>query len=268
MGIMSTGAIYKGFVLGKEGQPGRLFSNQYGIYITGEGVYDTPERDDEMVYIPGRNGALYRNKGTFKNIEVTYHCGMVGDAQTDFASGISAFRNALLLRDDIYLPLYDDYNTDEYRMAVYRRGLEVTPVAYGQAGEFDITFECKPQRFLKSGDTERTVVTSGALFTNPTGWNALPIIKFKMTGTSGTITLGDNGECGVITINGAPLNTEIIVDCEVGEAYTGYVGHPTASMNQYVDLGAKIPYFDGGSVRFTFTSNITNIKVRPRWWRI
>ena len=103
---------------------------------------------------------------------------------------------------------------------------------------------------------------------NPTGWNASPIIKFKMTGTTGTITLGDNGVCGVITINGAPLNTEIIVDCEVGEAYTGYVGQPTASMNQYVDLGAKLPYLGGGSVRITYTSNVTNLKVTPRWWRI
>ena len=267
MGIMSTGAIYKGFVIGTEGQPGRLYSTYYGVYITGEGVYNTPERDDEMVYIPGRNGALYRNKGTFKNIEVTYHCGMVGDTQTDFASGISAFRNALLLRDH-YLPLYDDYNTEEYRMAVYRRGLEVNPVAYGQAGEFDITFDCKPQRFLKSGDTELTRSSSGQLVTNPTRWNASPIIKFKMTGATGTITLGDNGVRGVITINGAPLNTEIIVDCEVGEAYIGYVGQPTASMNQYVDLGAKLPYLGGGSTRITYTSNVTNLKVTPRWWRI
>jgi len=267
MGIMSTGAICKGFVIGKEGEPGRLYSKNYGVYITGEGVYDTPERDDEMVCIPGRNGALYRNKGAFKNIEVTYHCGMVGDAQTDFAQGIASFRNALLLRSR-YLPLYDDYNPDEYRMAVYRRGLEITPVAYGQAGQFDITFECKPQRFLKSGDTELTWSSSGQSATNPTGWNASPIIKFKMTGATGTITLGGNGVRGVITINGAPLNTEIIVDCEVGEAYTGYVGQPTASMNQYVDLGAKLPYLGGGSTRITYTSNVTNLKVTPRWWRI
>ena len=137
-------------------------SRDYGIYITGDAVFNSPERDVEMIEIPGRNGAYALDKGRFSNIKVSYPAGIAGDTEADFREGISAFRNALASRKG-YKRLEDDYNPDEYRMAVYKSGLEVTPKAL-KAGEFTITFDCKPQRFLKSGET---AVTIGGAVTNP-----------------------------------------------------------------------------------------------------
>ena len=130
-------------------------SRDYGIYITGDAVFNSPERDVEMIEIPGRNGAYALDKGRFSNIEVSYPAGIAGDTEADFRQGISAFRNALASRKG-YKRLEDDYNPDEYRMAVYKSGLEVTPKAL-KAGEFTITFDCQPQRFLKSGEIQRTI---------------------------------------------------------------------------------------------------------------
>lgn len=149
-------SLYKGLVF--DG----VDSRDYGIYITGEAVFNSPERDVEMIEIPGRNGAYALDKGRFSNIEVSYPAGIFGDTEADFRQGISAFRNALASRKG-YKRLEDDYNPDEYRMAVYKSGLEVTPTAL-KAGEFAITFDCKPQRFLKSGET---AVTIGGDVTNP-----------------------------------------------------------------------------------------------------
>ena len=130
-------------------------SRDYGIYITGDAVFNSPERDVETIEIPGRNGAYALDKGRFSNIEVSYPAGIAGDTEADFRQGISAFRNALASRKG-YKRLEDDYNHDEYRMAVYKSGLEVTPKAL-KAGEFTITFDCQPQRFLKSGENPRTI---------------------------------------------------------------------------------------------------------------
>lgn len=168
MAIAPTGAIYK--ALEFDG----VSSRTYGVYITGEAVYNAPEREVEMISIPGRNGAFALDKGRFENIEVTYSAGIFADTETDFAEAVSDFRNFLCSRKG-YVRLQDEYNPNEYRMAVYRSGLEVDSEQL-RAGEFAITFECKPQRFLTSGETAVTV-TSGDTLTNPTLFESSPLLQ-------------------------------------------------------------------------------------------
>lgn len=169
-----TGAIFKTLTFNGES------SRTYGVYITGQAVYNAPNRDVEMVTIPGRSGAFPLDHGRFENIEVTYPAGVFADNEAGFAAAISDFRNALCAAKG-YCRLEDEYNPDEYRMAIYKSGLEVEPTAL-KAGEFDITFECKPQRYLKTGETAVTIGSSTTL-TNPTRFEASPEIRVKGYGT-------------------------------------------------------------------------------------
>lgn len=178
-------SLYKGLVFDD------VDSRDYGIYITGEAVFNSPERDVEMIEIPGRNGAYAMDKGRFSNIEVSYPAGIFGDTEADFRQGIRAFRNALASRKG-YKRLEDDYNPDEYRMAVYKNGLEVTPTAL-KAGEFTITFDCQPQRWLKSGEQTITIYSGesqNTTITNPTLFDAHPLLSFYAT-ADGSFTMGD-----------------------------------------------------------------------------
>lgn len=168
-----TGAIFKSLIFDD------IDSRNYGVYITGEAVYNAPEREVEMITIAGRNGQLALDKGRFENIEVTYPAGIFADNQADYAKAISDFRNALCSKVG-YRRLTDEYNVDEYRMAVYKSGLEVSSV--NSAGEFQITFDCQPQRFLTSGETPITMgewgeteTASGDIATieNPNGIEAV-----------------------------------------------------------------------------------------------
>lgn len=168
MGVISTGSIFKTLTF-----DGRS-SSEFNVYITGEGVFNAPERAVEMISIPGRNGAFALDYGRFENIEVTYNCGIAGDNDADFASAISDFRNWLCSRNG-YVRLSDDYNTGEYRMAIFKSGLEVTAENL-KAGEFPVVFECKPQRFLTSGESAISV-TSGDTITNPTLFDARPLLE-------------------------------------------------------------------------------------------
>ena len=171
---IETGAIFKKLYF--DGQS----SGDYGVYISGAGTFNAPVRDIEMVSIPGRNGALALDKGRFENIEVTYKAGLFGVDEADFADAISDFRNFLCSRSG-YVRLEDDYNPDEYRMAVYKNGLNVD-LATLEAGEFDITFDCKPQRWLKSGEAAVTVA-SGDTLTNPTLFESSPLLEVEGYGT-------------------------------------------------------------------------------------
>ena len=74
---------------------GNVNSSNYGIYISGEGTYDAPERAVEFVNVPGRNGAIALDQGRFDNIKVTYPAMVLEDDQEDFRDRLSAFRNAI-----------------------------------------------------------------------------------------------------------------------------------------------------------------------------
>ena len=50
---------------------GGKFSKDYGLYVSGSGTFNAPERDVELVEVPGKNGSLVLDNGRFKNITVT-----------------------------------------------------------------------------------------------------------------------------------------------------------------------------------------------------
>ena len=182
MAIAPTGDIFKSLTFDNTS------SRSYGVYITGEAVYNAPERDVEMVTIAGRNGAYALDNGRFENITVSYPAGIFADTEADFVQAISDFRNFLCSKKG-YCRLTDEYNPKEYRMAIYKSGLEVTPAQ--RAGEFNIVFECKPQRFLTSGETA-VIVANNDTLTNPTLFEASPLLE--VTGY------------GEITFNGYEIN--------------------------------------------------------------
>lgn len=169
--MVRTGAIFNSLTYGG------INSADYGIYISGEGVYNAPERAVELVSVPGHNGAIAIDQGHWENIEVTYPAGVFGSDKTDFATAISSFRNAILSQKG-YQRLSDTYHPDEYREGLYISGLEVDPVRMTTAGEFDLVFNCKPQRFLTAGESEQSI-SSGGTITNPTAYDASPLIEVE-----------------------------------------------------------------------------------------
>jgi phage-related protein len=175
-------------------------STDYGVAILGEGVFNAPKRDVDMITIPGRNGQFVLDNGRFENIEVTYPANLIANDAADFAEAISDFRNMLCSKRG-YVRLQDDYHPNEYRMAVFKDDLDVDEKVL-KAGEFKITFDCKPQRWLTSGETAVTV-TSGDTLTNPTLFESGPLLE-----ATGYGVIGFNGY--EIDFDGVPYG-EIVI---------------------------------------------------------
>lgn len=171
MAIAPTGAAYKSLTFDNK------TSREFGVYITGEAVYNAPEREVEMISIPGRNGSFALDKGRFENIDVKYPAGLFGDNEANFREALSDFRNFLCSKRG-YCRLTDDYNPNEFRKAVYKSGLEVENVR-NIAGEFDILFDCMPQRWLTSGETKQTIANSGDTINNPTLFESSPLLEIE-----------------------------------------------------------------------------------------
>lgn len=188
---------------------GGVTSSTYDIYISGEGVWSAPARDAEMVTIPGRNGAFVHDKERFENIEVTYPAFIVKDNNTNFRTKIDDFRNAMCAKVG-YQKLVDTFHPSEYRMAALVDGMEISPILYNDhAATFDITFNCKPQRFLTTGDTAVAVANNGTI-TNPTLFDAKPQLQvwgYGNINVNGYDIAVNNVAMGDIVLKGTQTST-------------------------------------------------------------
>lgn len=229
---------------------GNVTSSTYGVYITGTGTYNAPERDYETIAVPGRDGAVLGIEKRLQNVELTYPAFIYANFKTNIAS-----LKAALLSQTGYQRLSDTYHPDEYRLAVYRGGMDVDARKQHDAGEFDIEFECKPQRYLTSGETTTTFTANGTI-SNPTLFNSRPLIR--VTGY-GTLTINSD----VITITQS-TNTYVDIDSELMDCYKGSV-----NMNGLVAFQANdFPVLVPGSNSISFSGNITKVAVTPRWWSV
>lgn len=236
-----------------------LNSATFGVYISGDSVYNAPARDVDMVTVPGRNGTIAIDNGRFENVEIVYPAFCWGADRAAFAGKIQAFRNAMKSRFG-YHRLTDDYNPNEYRLGVYRDELSVNSSVYSSAGEFDVVFDCKPQRWLTSGETPVAVANNGTI-TNPTGFASEPIIK--VTG-DGTLYVGNYS----LVIEAGATNP-IYIDCELMEAYEINSADEVINRNNLVTYqNGTFPRIEPGTVTITFSGNITAVEITPRWWRI
>lgn len=223
---------------------GGVKSSDYGIYVSGEGTFNAPERDVELIEIPGRNGDFSLDKGRFKNITVTYPVFNYETNLTDFRTRLSDFRNALKSKIG-YQRLEDTFHPDEYRMATFIDVFEVQPVMYNTASTIELTFNCKPQRFLKSGEVIQTV-TSGGAFTNPTPFEAHPLIEAHGYGS-----INMNGR-NITLAQGQPVGDVVL--------WNGVM----SSSNSLVEIPLKHTLFGSGDTFYLsavmgFNANLDNV---------
>lgn len=129
---------------------GDVDTSTFGVWLTGSGTFSAPTRDVEYISVPGRNGDLIIDNGKWNNIDVTYPANI--PPLVDMDSKLAGLR-AALCRHVGYVRLEDTYHPDEYRRAAFTSGLEPVPSPDNKGADFNLVFSCKPQRFLKSGDT-------------------------------------------------------------------------------------------------------------------
>ena len=211
--------------------------------------YTYPERDYTITHIPGRNGDIIQDNGCYKNVERTYEVSF-DVPNEDFATYANAV-SAWLHSTTGYARLEDSYEPNYYRMATYQES-NIFENLYNQAGTATIVFECKPQRFLKTGDNIITIQNSLTIM-NPTGFEAYPL--FKVTGTSGVLTVNGN------SITFSSIDDFVMLDCELQDAYK-------ENINKNSTISGTFPVLKTGSNTISWTGDISSVTMKPRWWTI
>ena len=223
-------------------------SAEYDAWIASSNAFDGAEHDEEVIEIPGRNGALVFSNGRWKNFVAAVDCYISHDMRTN-VDGLRAFLSSKYG----YCRYEEAIKPDEFRLARFLGPFSLS--ASDRVGAaFTLSFDMKPQRFLKSGEIPAVYTATGRIY-NPTLYPARPLVRCYGTG-------------GTVTINGTPVKVTgcsayADIDCELMEVYEG-----TASRNGTTTLvNGAFPELDPGENAVSF-SGWSRVEITPRWWSI
>lgn len=222
--------------------------SDYGVYISGDSVFNAPLRDTEVVEVPGRNGQLTIDHGRYKNIPVKYPAFIV----REFKDRVEALRNFILTQQG-YVRLEDTYHPDQFRLARLSEDFTVKPIEELYAGDFDLNFDCYPQRFLKRGEQIIEITAATTIYSEYLT-EALPLIRAYGTGS-----FSINGVA--VQITSASGYTDI--DCDLEECYKDSLA--TNCNGNVVLTNAKFPSLLHGDNSIAI-SGLTKLEIKPRWW--
>lgn len=228
-----------------------ISSQDLHIQVQTEPDYDFPEKDYEVTHVPGRNGDIVIDQGSWQNVSRKYNLAMdaVKISYTEVASKIVQWLHSA----SGYARLEDSYEPDFYRMAMYKDSGSITNI-YNKAGQIEVEFTCKPQRYFKSGEVA-DIFTTSTEYRNPTDFPAKPLIKIHGSGL-GTVRIG----AYTVTIN--DILDGMIVDSEQQDTYK-----EQTNCNSRVSI-PEYPKLVSGNNVISISGGVTSIEIIPRWWTL
>ena len=203
----------------------------------------------EAQTIPGRNGDLIRETGSYENRSGSASCFCLQKGVENAISSAGRF----LMGKKGYRRLETCDDPDHYWLARVENSPQIA-MRLRTLAPFDIGFDCKPQRFVKDGENAVVFTASGTIF-NQYGQTALPLITVYGNGT-GRLTIGD---C-VVEIKA--LDGTLYLDSDTQNAYN-------SSANQNMNINAPtFPVLNDGETPISFSGGINSVEIVPRWWEL
>lgn len=129
-------------------------SSDFDVWASGLNIFHSPERRIERIQVPGRNGELLIEDGSFENTELEFKDCFIPRHFSENFTNLSNYLN----RQKGYQRLELSWLPDEYRLAAFHGDIEASMKNWDGMGKFDLAFNCKPQRFLKSGEEPITII--------------------------------------------------------------------------------------------------------------
>lgn len=260
-------------------------STDMGIVVEHPPGYQIPVRDYDVFSIPGRNGDVFVDKGTFRNTTRTYDIAIApyqarSGHHEEWSTVAERVSEWLHSGKSTYSRLEDSYDADYYRLAAYEETVEIENIL-NVAGRAKLVFNCKPQRFLKVGDEPIVLTGTGKTFIieNPTNFTSIPIITLHGRASGQIVITNRDLDDSIYFIEVKQFPTQIkppsltpepspiVIDSEIQDVY-GSLGDLHLNYNSSVALDRGFPKFAPGRIDITFYGGITSVEVVPKWWKL
>lgn len=232
-----------------------------GLVIQAPPAYTFPAKDLSTSHVPGRNGDLILDNYCYNNVDRTYSIASVFRPGTSFVANSEKIIEWLTSPSG-YRRLEDTYDPLVYRMAMFSSSGSLSNY-YDQATSISITFNCKPQRFLKIGERQLDFSDSEITITNPTTETALPLITIsgipKTTDNDillVTVSNVDSGEVSSsITVSKLPNDeNSVTIDSEEQVVYYEDSTGTKKDRNEYLNFnGTNFPELGAGQNKVTIS---------------
>lgn len=238
---------------------------EFNAYFDGSTTFGSPEKDYEIISIPGRNGDL-SIFNRFSDIDVSIPCYIPKHF-------IENYRDLLQYLNGIegYQRFEISNDPNHFRKALFLGAVEPNPGQFNKTGRFNLRFRLNPQRWLKWGE-EWIDATSPGSYTwtidNPTNMPAKPMLIFRGNGTISFYGSEQAPFAAITVTNNADNYVEI--DCETFDCYSEQLGIIT---NRNADVSfSGDPELVPGDNAVVYSSNYSSlepvIEVMPRFFVI
>ena len=207
-------------------------SDSLGIYVETAPFYEKPKRKIDIYSVPGRSGDIIRPQDAWDNVKQSYEI-FAGDGSEHAVPG--AFSS----------------------MAHFVGPFDIENIMT-RVGRAKIEFDCKPQRFLVSGETPTTLIIPGTI-TNPTAFASRPLLVVTGGGAEGSVTIGST----VFTIS--DTSVPIYIDCDTMNCYDGSGNNKNAIISSSTSEFATLA---PGSNSIGFSGAVSTVQITPRWWEL
>lgn len=237
-------------------------SLDYGLYVSGSATFSSAEKDYKKVSVPGRNGDLLISNNRYKNVNVQYPAVVFRDLEEN----VMRIRNWLMSTNG-YCRLEDTYHPDEFRLATFSGPVDFATALF-EVGSTTLTFDCKPQRWLKSGERKHIFTDNTGKLFNPTNFPSKPLIRaYPSDNMAAGLTA--NLQVGTYNINIKMPDEKfeyVDIDCDLMDCYTGLInqnGLMTATR-----WGALTPGWNGVVFTQAINGGFSKVEIIPRWWML
>lgn len=208
-------------------------SSDFDVWASGLNIFHSPEKRIERIQVPGRNGELLIEDGSFENTELLFKDCFIPRHFSENFTNLSNYLN----RQKGYQRLELSWLPDEYRLAAFHGDIEASMKNWDGMGKFDLAFNCKPQRFLKSGEEPICIMpplngtSTPSLYDFRQKGTTVRLLKMPGSGSvSFKINYWDSGS-EAVSIN-------IGTATAIGWEYTVQTVLPTSYWNVEATLGA------------------------------
>lgn len=227
----------------------RVDARSVGIYLQSPVAFSEATPIGTAQTIPGRNGDLIFETGSYENRSGTASCFCLQNSVDKALNAAGRF----FMSKRGYRRLETSDDPDHFWLARVENSPSIEQ-KMRKLAPFTIGFDCKPQRFLKSGENEVVFSSPGSIF-NITGFDSLPLIKLLGIG-SGSVQIGD------CVVNIRDISSVMYLDSETMNAYNG-----SKPLNDKIDA-LEFPVLHPGENNISFSGGINKLIILPRWWEL
>lgn len=225
-------------------------ASELGVLAVKRPDIPSPERRITTYTVPGRNGILSEDEGTYEPVTIPVECNFMADDENSFKSHWRKIKQWLNAKALPKLSFTDD--SDFYYKVVYAK-ISSPARKSKKIGTFTAEFICEPFEYLKSGDEIINVLQQQVIINDY--YDCEPVYNFSGNGVTN------------VTVNGNTVRVNVSDNLTIDTALLIAYRNDGLLLNQDVSGDLTLIRLRSGDneILFNVQSGDVSLNIIPKW---